>query len=248
MILGDVCTRNCAYCAVAHGTPQPFDPDEPRRLAEAVAAMGLRARRDHVGGPRRPPQRRRRGVRRLRHRDRDAGSRDASVEVLIPDFKGSRARRSGSCWRRRPDILNHNLETVRAALPAGPAGRPLRPRARAAGPRHGRWTPHGLTKSGIMLGMGEEWDEARDLRCGTCAAVTSNILTLGQYLRPSAAHLPVGALLHAGGVRRAARASGCGMGLPARASRARWCAPPTTPGSRRERAGARRPMPAPHRR
>ncbi|HEX6991244.1 MAG TPA: lipoyl synthase [Gemmatimonadales bacterium] len=188
MILGDVCTRNCAYCAVAHGTPAAFDPLEPLRLAEAVARMGLR----HVV---------------ITSVDRDdlpnggaeafAGCIEAirerlpetSVEVLIPDFKGSE-RALAIVMDAAPDILNHNLETTerlyRLARPGGRYDRALRVlrTARALG------GSAALTKSGIILGMGEEWDEIllclRDLR-----RADVNIVTLGQYLRPSDGHLPV---------------------------------------------------------
>jgi lipoic acid synthetase len=187
MILGDVCTRNCAYCAVAHGTPAPFDPVEPVRLAEAVAEMGLQ----HVV---------------ITSVDRDdlpnGGAEafagciieikkrlpDTSVEVLIPDFKGS-DRALQIVMDAKPDILNHNLETAerlyRLARPGGRYDRALRLLSRARD-----MAPTGLTKSGIILGMGEEWDEVltclRDLR-----ASDVDIVTLGQYLRPSDGHLPV---------------------------------------------------------
>jgi lipoic acid synthetase len=187
MILGDVCTRNCAYCAVAHGTPAPYDPVEPVRLAEAVARMGLA----HVV---------------ITSVDRDdlpnggaeafAGSigeirkrlPETSVEVLIPDFKGSE-QALAIVMEARPDILNHNLETVdRLYRLARPGGRYQRALDLLANAR--RMVPDGLTKSGIILGMGEEWDELiqamKDLRRSEV-----NILTLGQYLRPSEAHLPI---------------------------------------------------------
>jgi len=187
MILGDVCTRNCAYCAVAHGTPAPYDPVEPSRLAQAVAEMGL----EHVV---------------ITSVDRDdlpnggaeafagcvteirARMPDTSVEVLIPDFKGSE-QALRIVLEARPAILNHNLETVdrlyRLARPGGRYRRALDLLATAR-----RIAPEMLTKSGIIVGMGEEWDELieamRDLRRSDV-----NILTLGQYLRPSASHLPV---------------------------------------------------------
>ena len=187
MILGDVCTRNCAYCAVSHGTPLPFDPIEPVRLAEAVAQMELR----HVV---------------ITSVDRDdlenGGAEafagciieirkrlpDSSVEVLIPDFKGSE-RALQLVMDARPDILNHNLETIdRLYRLARPGGRYQRALDLLANAR--RMVPSGLTKSGIILGMGEEWDELlvamRDLRRSDV-----NILTLGQYLRPSESHLPI---------------------------------------------------------
>ena len=187
MILGDVCTRNCAYCAVSHGTPLPFDPIEPVRLAEAVAQMGLQ----HVV---------------ITSVDRDdlenGGAEafagciveirkrlpDSSVEVLIPDFKGSEQALQ-LVMDARPDILNHNLETIdRLYRLARPGGRYQRALDLLANAR--RMVPDGLTKSGIILGMGEEWDELlvamRDLRRSDV-----NILTLGQYLRPSESHLPI---------------------------------------------------------
>ena len=200
MILGDVCTRNCAYCAVAHGTPKAFDPAEPARLADAVALMGL----EHVV------------ITSVDRDDLDNGGAEAfagciteiqqrlpdtSVEVLIPDFKGSE-RALRIVMDARPDILNHNLETAerlyRLARPGGRYDRALR----APGQRATRWTPSALTKSGIILGMGEEWDEIvtclRDLRRSDV-----NIVTLGQYLRPSDGAPAGRALLHARGVRRA---------------------------------------------
>ena len=187
MILGDVCTRNCAYCAVAHGMPKAVDPLEPVRLAEAVEAMGLR----HVV------------ITSVDRDDLPNGGAEAfagcvleirkrlpetTVEVLIPDFKGSE-RALGIVMEAQPAILNHNLETVERLYPlARPGGR--YPRALELLARARRMGPDGLTKAGMILGMGEEWDEIlvamRDLRRSDV-----NILTLGQYLRPSDAHLPV---------------------------------------------------------
>jgi len=188
MILGDVCTRNCAYCAVAHGTPQPFDPVEPFRLAEAVAEMGLKHvvitsvdRDDLENG----------GAEAFAGCIREIRKRlpETSVEVLIPDFKGSE-RALGIVMEARPDILNHNLETAERLYPmARPGGRYQRALQLLANARR-MGGPGALTKSGIILGMGEEWDEIlvamRDLRRSDV-----NLLTLGQYLRPSNSHLPV---------------------------------------------------------
>ena len=187
MILGDVCTRNCAYCAVAHGTPAPYDPLEPARLADAVEQMGLQhvvitsVDRDDLpdGGAKIFAG----CVTEIRRR-----MPETSVEVLIPDFKGSESALR-IVMDARPDILNHNLETAerlyRIARPGGRYERALRLLGNAR-----RMGPEGLTKSGLILGMGEEWDEVltamRDLRRSDV-----NILTLGQYLRPSDAHLPV---------------------------------------------------------
>jgi lipoic acid synthetase len=187
MILGDVCTRNCAYCAVAHGTPQALDLGEPVRLAEAVEQMGLR----HVV---------------ITSVDRDdlpnGGAEifaaciaeirgrlpDASIEVLIPDFKGNPTALR-IVVDAKPDILNHNLETIerlyRIARPGGRYPRALELLARAK-----EYDPGLLTKSGIICGLGEDWDELlgsmRDLR-----SQGVDILTLGQYLRPSDQHLPI---------------------------------------------------------
>ncbi len=187
MILGDVCTRNCAYCAVSHGTPTSFDPLEPQRLAEAVEVMALQhvvitsVDRDDL--PNGGAEAFAGCVTEIRKR-----LPDTTVEVLIPDFKGS-ALALSIVMDARPAILNHNLETVerlyRLARPGGRYDRALELLARAR-----RMVPGGLTKSGIILGMGEEWNELlgamRDLRRSDV-----NILTLGQYLRPSDAHLPV---------------------------------------------------------
>lgn len=187
MILGDVCTRNCTYCAVAHGAPTAFDPLEPVRLAEAVERMGLA----HVV------------ITSVDRDDLPNGGAEAfagciteikrrrpetSVEVLIPDFKGSE-RALRIVMEAGPDILNHNLETAeRLYRLARPGGRYDRALALLASAR--RLDPRALTKSGLILGMGEEWDEIlvclRDLRRRDV-----NIVTLGQYLRPSASHLPV---------------------------------------------------------
>jgi lipoic acid synthetase len=187
MILADVCTRNCTYCAVAHETPTAFDPLEPLRLAEAVARMGLQ----HVV------------ITSVDRDDLPNGGAEAfagcvteihrrlpstSVEVLIPDFKGSETALR-IVMDAGPDILNHNLETAerlyRLARPGGRYDRALGLLANAR-----RMVPDALTKSGMILGMGEEWDEVlacmRDLRRSDV-----NILTLGQYLRPSASHMPV---------------------------------------------------------
>ena len=187
MILGDVCTRNCTYCAVAHGTPRAYDPAEPVRLAEAVERMGLRHvvitsvdRDDLPNG----------GAEAFAACIREIRARlpDTSVEVLIPDFKGSETALR-IVMEAEPDILNHNLETAerlyRLARPGGRYDRALELLARAR-----RMAPDALTKSGIILGLGEEWDEIirclQDLRRSDV-----NIVTLGQYLRPSDGHLPI---------------------------------------------------------
>jgi len=187
MILGDVCTRNCSYCAVAHGTPAPYDAEEPVRLAEAVAKMGLEhvvitsVDRDDL--PNGGAEAFAGCVTEIRQR-----GAETSVELLIPDFKGSDAALQ-LVMDAGPDILNHNLETVarlyRIARPGGRYDRALRLLRRAK-----EMDPEMVTKSGIMVGLGEDWDELlvamRDLR-----EQDVDILTLGQYLRPSGGHLPV---------------------------------------------------------
>ncbi len=187
MILGDVCTRNCSYCAIAHGTPDAYDPDEPKRLAEAVTRMGLRhivitsVDRDDLsnGGAEAFAG----CVTEIRER-----MPEASVELLIPDFKGSDSALQ-IVVDAKPDILNHNLETIarlyRIARPGGRYDRALRLLRRVK-----EMDPDMATKSGLMCGLGEEWDELvaamRDLR-----EQNVDILTMGQYLRPTGGHLPV---------------------------------------------------------
>ncbi|HXL05716.1 MAG TPA: lipoyl synthase [Gemmatimonadales bacterium] len=187
MILGDVCTRNCAYCAVAHGTPAVLDEDEPLRLAAAVERMELKhvvitsVDRDDL--PNGGAEIFAAAITEIRRR-----APDTSVEVLIPDFKGSEAALR-IVVDAQPDILNHNLETIdrlyRLARPGGRYVRALELLARAK-----QLDPGMLTKSGIMCGLGEEWDELigamHDLR-----GQGVDILTLGQYLRPSRDHLPI---------------------------------------------------------
>ena len=187
MILGDVCTRNCGYCAVAHGKPVWEDREEPQRVGRAVGELGL----EHVVIT---------SVNRDDLADGGAGAFAATVrairraapgcrvELLIPDFQGS-ADALEAVIAAAPDILNHNTETVprlyKVARHGGRYERTLELFRRAR-----RQTPRLLTKSGIILGLGEEREELlatmRDLR-----AADVNILTLGQYLRPSAQHLPV---------------------------------------------------------
>ena len=187
MILGDVCTRNCAYCAVAHGTPAPLDLDEPVRLADAVARMDLRhvvitsVDRDDL--PNGGAEIFAACIAEIRRR-----LPDTSIEVLIPDFKGREAALR-LVVDAQPDILNHNLETIdrlyRIARPGGRYARALELLRRAK-----EMNPDALTKSGIICGLGEEWDELlvamRDLR-----SQGVDIITLGQYLRPSEQHLPI---------------------------------------------------------
>jgi lipoic acid synthetase len=187
MILGNVCTRRCGFCAVEKGPPQPVDYDEPRRVAEACAALGLKYA----------------VVTSVNRDDRSDGGAElfaltmeairaripgCKVEVLVPDFQGSHAAME-TVMNAHPDVLNHNIETVprlyRQVRLGARYERSLDMLAYAK-----RVRPFVPTKSGLMLGLGENRDEViqvmRDLR-----AHEVDILTLGQYLRPSAKHLPI---------------------------------------------------------
>ena len=187
MILGNVCTRRCGFCAVEKGAPLPIDYDEPRRLADAVHAMGLRfAVVTSVDRDDRPDG----GaeifalvIRAIRERVPGCG-----VEVLTPDFQGKREAIE-TVIEARPDVFDHNIETVpRLYRPARPGSRYERSLDVLA--HAGSLNPAIPTKSGLMLGLGETQDEVlnvmRDLRAHGVA-----ILTLGQYLRPSPRHLPI---------------------------------------------------------
>lgn len=193
MILGDICTRNCGFCAIAVGKPLDVDSDEPRRVAESARKMGLK----HVVVT---------SVARDELPDEGAGHFAATiqalrdeipgviVEVLTPDFKGKRW-----CIRlvveARPDIYNHNIETVERLSPV------VRPQA-----KYGRTLdllravknmgPGIHTKSGIMLGLGETHDEVVQTLCDLREAGVSAV-TIGQYLRPTTTnHLPVAEYIH----------------------------------------------------
>ena len=185
MILGDVCTRNCAYCAVAHGRPPKYDIEEPSRVASAIAEMRLQhavitsVDRDDL-----PDY----GAYIFAETIRQIKQRlpDCSVEVLVPDFQGNEDS-IRAVLEASPDIYNHNTETVpRLYKKCRPGGRYERVLNifRAAK----RIAPHIPTKTGIILGMGETLEEVeivmRDLR-----EVDVDILTLGQYLRPSDSHI-----------------------------------------------------------
>lgn len=186
MLLGDTCTRNCSFCAVSHGRPLVVDPEEPRRVAEAVARLGLRhvvitsVNRDDLadGG--------------AAHFAATAVAVKAisdacRVEVLVPDFQGNAA--SVATVMASPiDILNHNVETVpRLYKRVRPGARyersiELLRQAKAAGTA--------LTKAGLMLGLGETESELTEV-FANLRSVGCDILTLGQYLRPSPEQLPV---------------------------------------------------------
>jgi lipoic acid synthetase len=187
MILGDVCTRACKYCGVAHGMPTELDLDEPRRVAETVAAMELEhvvitsVNRDELpdGGAAIYAE----TILRIRER-----IPTCQVEVLIPDFKGDEEA-LGVVVDARPEILGHNLETVDRLHPdVRPGGRYWRSISFLGAAK--RLDPTILTKTGIILGMGEEPDEIRQAMSDLREAAV-DILTLGQYLRPSALHIPV---------------------------------------------------------
>jgi lipoic acid synthetase len=184
MILGDICTRACAYCAVAHGKPHELDTAEPARVAEAVARLGLQyavvtsVDRDDLadGGAFIFAE-----TIRLT-RQRVFGCR---IEVLIPDFQGIESSLR-TVLDAGPDVLNHNIETVpRLYRMARSGGR--YPRSLELLDRSRQYRPDIATKTGIMVGMGEEYGEILsvfdDLR-----NVGVSILTIGQYLRPSAKH------------------------------------------------------------
>ena len=187
MILGDTCTRSCGYCNVVHGKPQPPDEREPVNVASAVHAMGLAhvvitsVDRDDLDDF---------GAAHFARTIAETRARvsDCRIEVLIPDFQGNEdALRV--VLDAQPDVLNHNIETVpRLYRLARPAGR--YPRALELLDRARTWAPDIPTKSGLMVGLGEDWDEVvqtmRDVRAVGCA-----ILTIGQYLRPSLANLPM---------------------------------------------------------
>jgi lipoic acid synthetase len=187
MIMGDVCTRACGYCNVTHGAPLALDPLEPEKLAQAVDTLGLSyvvvtsVDRDDLAdfGA---------GAFAATIRAIKARRPECRVEVLIPDFQG-REEPLRAVLEARPDILNHNTETVpRLYRVARPGGR--YPRALEVLQRARTWAPEIPTKTGLMVGLGETFDEIvevlRDLRTVDC-----QILTVGQYLRPSIAHLPM---------------------------------------------------------
>ena len=187
MIMGDVCTRACGYCNVTHGAPVALDPAEPDNLARAVESLGLSyvvvtsVDRDDLPDF---------GAAAFASTVTAVKARVPAcrVEVLIPDFQGHEAPLR-TVLEARPDILNHNTETVpRLYRLARPGGR--YPRALELLDRARSWAPDIPTKTGIMVGLGETWDEIlevlRDLRRVDC-----QILTVGQYLRPSLAHLPM---------------------------------------------------------
>jgi lipoic acid synthetase len=188
MILGDLCTRRCPFCDVAHGRPLPPDPEEPAHLAQTIAALELSyvvitsVDRDDLrdGGARHFVE----CIRAVRET-----SPATRIEVLVPDFRGRLERALEVLDAALPDVMNHNLETVprlyRQARPGGNYAHSLK-LLKDFKSRH----PHVPTKSGLMVGLGETDEEIlevmRDLR-----AHAVDMLTVGQYLQPSAHHLPV---------------------------------------------------------
>jgi lipoyl synthase len=187
MLLGDICTRRCGFCAVPKGRPQPIDWDEPRRVAEAVATLGLKHAvvtsvnrdDDNVGGAKIFAE----TIREIREL-----VPDCRVEVLIPDFQGLEDPLR-IVLEAKPDVLNHNTETVprlyRAVRSGARYQRTLDLLANAK-----KWDAAMVTKSGVMVGIGESHEELiavfRDL-----GERGVDILTVGQYLRPSKDHLPM---------------------------------------------------------
>lgn len=190
MMLGNLCTRRCGFCAVPKGRPEPIDYDEPRRVAEAVAVLGLQhavitsVNRDDdlVGGARSFVM----VIEEIRKQ-----APGCRVEVLIPDFQGN-AEAIGIVVEAKPEVLNHNTESV-----------PRLYRVVRSGARYERTLellrlakalrPEGITKSGVMVGLGEETGELLQV-FSDLAAVGCDILTIGQYLRPSRDHLPMARL------------------------------------------------------
>src|SRR5258708_11921017 len=193
MILGDLCTRRCPFCDVAHGRPKPPDAEEPVHLAETIAALGLSyvvitsVDRDDLkdGGAQHFVD----CIRAVRR-----ASPATRIEVLVPDFRGRLERALDILDAALPDVMNHNLETVprlyRQARPGGNYPHSLKLLADFKA-RH----PHLPTKSGLMVGLGETDEEIiqvmRDLR-----AHGVDMLTIGQYLQPSAHHLPLAPSVH----------------------------------------------------
>lgn len=187
MILGDICTRACSYCAVTTGIPTTLDLEEPVRLAETVERMGLRyvvitsVNRDELpdGGAFIFAQ----SIQQIHKR-----LPECKVEVLIPDFCGNWDALA-QVMEAGPQTLNHNIETVRRVFhsvrPKGDYDQSLELLKRAK-----ETAPDGVTKSGMMVGLGETWDEIIETMCDL-RSVDCDLLTVGQYLRPSEKHTPL---------------------------------------------------------
>jgi lipoyl synthase len=187
MILGDTCTRSCGYCNVTHGAPKPPDAHEPGKVARAIHAMELAyvvitsVDRDDLPDC---------GASHFAQTIAETRRRIAScrIEVLIPDFKGEESSLR-VVLDAGPDVLNHNIETVprlyRTARPGGRYDRALQVLDRSR-----TYAPGIPTKSGLMVGLGEEWAEVVDT-LGDLRSAGCQIVTIGQYLRPSLANLPL---------------------------------------------------------
>ena len=187
LILGDVCTRDCRFCAVSGGRPGPLDPDEPEEVAAAALLLGLRhvvvtsVTRDDLpdGGAGHFAA----TIRALRRRL----PVEATVEVLVPDFLGARDALD-TVLAERPDVFNHNVETVPRLYPRVRPQADYRRSLDVLG--YAARSGGGVVKSGAMVGLGESGEEVREVM-KDLYAVGVRMLTLGQYLRPSAHHLPV---------------------------------------------------------
>ena len=188
MIMGDVCTRRCSFCDVAHGRPLPLDKQEPEHLANTIKNLGLNyvvitsVDRDdlHDGGAQHFIE----CIQQVR--DKCTGIK---IEILVPDFRGRLDRALEIMIKNPADVFNHNLETVPRLYPH------VRPGAEYQHSldlllHHKKHLPTVLTKSGLMLGLGEQIDEVLDVM-KDLRANNVDMLTLGQYLQPSAHHLPV---------------------------------------------------------
>ena len=192
LILGDICTRACGFCDIKHGKPQQVDPHEPLRVAEAAQAMRLKhvvitsVNRDDLkdGGA---------GVFAETIQNIHELAPESTIEVLIPDFKGNETALH-CVLEQKPDILNHNLETVPSLYKS------VQPQDRLEWSQvvfinSKRIDPGMITKSGIMIGLGETLDEIKE----TMQLLRSwdvDILTIGQYLQPSRRHLPISRYYH----------------------------------------------------
>ena len=190
LILGDICTRRCHYCSVETGRPLAVDHEEPRRVAEAVQVLSLRhvvitsVNRDELedGGA---------AIFADTIRQTRQLSPDCTIEILIPDFEGNETA-LGTVCAEKPEILNHNIETVRRLFPA------IRPQGKYQRSIEllGKAKQWGMrTKSGLILGMGETMEEAREVM-RDLRAVDCDIMTIGQYLQPTREHLPVARFYH----------------------------------------------------
>lgn len=191
LIMGDVCTRNCGFCGVTSSVPGPLDADEPAQVADAVARLGLRhvvvtsVTRDDLpdGGA---------GHYVVTIAAIRAAVPAATIEVLVPDFGGDPGQ-VGRVLAERPDVFNHNLETVPRLYPT------VRPQGvyerSLAVLRQAAAVGESVVKTGIMVGLGETSDEVRQVLADARAAGV-DVVTIGQYLRPSSCHLPVVEYVH----------------------------------------------------